>query len=218
MYGSKINSKRMKTCRTCDLPRATFGIDFCIHGGDLWKSATYKSVLRKKGRCRKKCRQIVGKTLALYSKISKKWISGGRHASILANKFKYGVWRVADAIYTKKLLEYGVFQRVNAIDTKKHWDCGASVSPHLTWIFFGSISLFIWNVSAEILVCQQFSRSFYKKIPFSLVSHCIIMKLEFSSFDGKGFFYFRKPHLKRFPLINNFQLKLLSLYTERNRP
>jgi len=58
--------------------------------------------------------------LALYSKISKKWISGGRHASILENKFKYGVWRVADAIYTKKLLEYGVFQRVNAIDTKKH--------------------------------------------------------------------------------------------------
>ena len=48
--------------------------------------------------CRKKCRQIVGKTLALYSKISKKWISGGRHAIILANKFKYGVWRVADAI------------------------------------------------------------------------------------------------------------------------
>ena len=46
-------------------------------------------------------------------------------ASFLENESQYGVWRMADAMYTKKRLEDGVFHGVNAGYPKKSWDYGA---------------------------------------------------------------------------------------------
>ena len=40
-------------------------------------------------------------------------------ASFLENESQYGVWRMADAMYTKKRLEDGVFHGVNAGYPKK---------------------------------------------------------------------------------------------------
>ena len=152
-YGSKLSRPKNKICRW--FARANFELDFCIHGADLWESARYKSFLRKNGGGRKKCRQIAGKTLASYSKISKKQVSGGRLVPVFEKiKLKYGGWRMAGAMYTKKRLEDGGFHGVSAGYPKKSWDYGAPVSlqhrllhinhiksdwtasRHLIWILF----------------------------------------------------------------------------------